>query len=151
MGQQIIMQPDGKLAIFSSVVDTWVVSDATPDDIVLYFSELGRADAERNARRQVEAVLDGRARDVYYQFAMTFEEADQRSQDQTGKRLADLQAEFSDLTQDDLVGLAHQSADGVEINDDEWCTHAAPVTPYPGHPGPCQSCGRLVKPPEEPS
>jgi hypothetical protein len=30
VGQQIIKQPDGRLAVFSSIVDAFIVVDATP-------------------------------------------------------------------------------------------------------------------------
>ena len=37
MGYQVIRQPDGKLALWSTVVDSFVVVDATTDEIVEFF------------------------------------------------------------------------------------------------------------------
>lgn len=88
MGQQVIKCPDGTLAIFSSVVDAWTVYNATPDEIVEHFAEQAAADARRDARRIVDAVMAGQPCKVYYQFTKTFEEADALSVEHDGISLA---------------------------------------------------------------
>ncbi|WP_406172115.1 hypothetical protein [Streptomyces sp. NBC_00996] len=39
MGQQIIKQPDGRLSVFSSVTDSFIVVDASPEEIVEWRAE----------------------------------------------------------------------------------------------------------------
>jgi hypothetical protein len=75
MGYQVIRQPDGLLAIFSSITDTWVVYDASPDDVVGWFADIAERDAREAARRTVDVVMAGEASKRYFQFAMTFNEA----------------------------------------------------------------------------
>jgi hypothetical protein len=89
MGYQVIRQPDGLLAVFSSYVDCWAVYDATPDEVVDWFAEWAAKDARREARRVVDAVLAGEPREVYYQFAMTYEEANAMSGEHGGVVLPD--------------------------------------------------------------
>lgn len=44
MGQQIVKQPNGLFAVWSSIVDNFVITDATPEEIIEEWSE-------REARR----------------------------------------------------------------------------------------------------
>ena len=81
MGHQIIRQPDGKLAVFSSVTDTWILMDAAPADLEDYYAERAAEDARRSARETLEHVLAGEPRKAYCQFAMTFDEANQSSRE----------------------------------------------------------------------
>jgi|SRR6185369_1766243 len=75
MGQQIIKQPDGLFAVFSSITDTIHLYDATADEVVDYFVE----QQAESTRRQVGAVLGhvaaGEPRKAYYQFVKTWAEA----------------------------------------------------------------------------
>lgn len=75
MGQQIIRQPDGRLAVFSSIVDAFVVVDATPEEILDWRAETAAKDARRHTQRQLDHVLAGEANRSYFQFTMTWEEA----------------------------------------------------------------------------
>ncbi|MDX5569533.1 hypothetical protein PYK79_48440 [Streptomyces sp. ID05-04B] len=75
MGQQIIKQPDGRLAVFSSVVDAFVVVDATPEEILDWRAEEAAAKARESTQRELDAVLAGDPRRVYFQFARSWEEA----------------------------------------------------------------------------
>lgn len=79
MGHQIIRQPDGKLAVFSSYVDAWILVDAEPADLLGYYAEKAAEDARDGTQRVLDLVLDGQPRKAYYQFAMTFEEANEDS------------------------------------------------------------------------
>jgi hypothetical protein len=76
MGHQIIKQPDGRLAVFSSVVDDWIIRDATQQELEDYYAGEAATKARKDTRRVCEAVLAGNARSVYYQFAMSFAEAE---------------------------------------------------------------------------
>jgi hypothetical protein len=75
MGQQIIRQPDGKLAVFSSVVDAFVIVDATPEEIVEWRAEAGAEEARERTRAELARVLDDANPRPYYQFTLTWEEA----------------------------------------------------------------------------
>ncbi|MFD3902986.1 hypothetical protein HXS80_20570 [Streptomyces sp. CB04723] len=76
MGQQIIRQPDGRLAVFDSVVDAFVFVDGTPDEIVEWRAE----EAADRAREDTRAELDRVATrdEPYHQFTLTWEEAAER-------------------------------------------------------------------------
>jgi hypothetical protein len=75
MGQQIIKQPNGRYAVFSSNTDTVILWDATEEEIVDHFAEQGEADARTHAWVLIEHVRAGRPKDAYFQFAMTWDEA----------------------------------------------------------------------------
>lgn len=75
MSHQIIRQPDGRLCAFSTNVNDFVILDATPEELIDYYATQAADDARKRTRRLIAAVLENRARDVYYQFAMTYDEA----------------------------------------------------------------------------
>ncbi len=75
MGNQIIRQPDGHFAIFSSNTDTIIVWDATKDEVVEWFVERAAERARQDAQRVIDHVAAGDPRRAYFQFAMTWEEA----------------------------------------------------------------------------
>jgi len=76
MGLQLLKQPDGNYAIFSSYSDTLVGLSYTREELVEKFAK----EAADEARRQIENILDKvEANDPkdppYYQFTMNWEEA----------------------------------------------------------------------------
>lgn len=75
MGNQIIKQPSGKYAIFDTGPDTIIVWDATEEEIVEWFADRAAAKARKDAWRDIAHVAAGNPRAVYFQFAMTWEEA----------------------------------------------------------------------------
>lgn len=93
MTHQVIAQPDGKLAVFSTVVDAWVLYDATPETLANYYAKEAAQQARERAMAIAEVVLDGRARDRYHQFTMAFEEADEISRKSTGLSFDEMRAE----------------------------------------------------------
>jgi hypothetical protein len=84
MGHQVIRQPDGKLAVFSSFSGEWIRWDNSPEELVEWYAERAAEDARRSARQTVDAVLAGNPREVYCQFTMTFEEANAESGENGG-------------------------------------------------------------------
>lgn len=84
MGNQIIRQPDGLFTVFSSNTETIVVYDATEDEVVEWFAERAAAEARRSAREKVTLVAAGDPRQVYFQFAMTWDEALAADRDHDG-------------------------------------------------------------------
>jgi hypothetical protein len=101
MGHQIIKQPDGLYAVFSSVVDSWILYDATREDLIGYYAEKAyedakryredaeryREDAERGTARLLDAIEEN-PRKAYCQFTMTFEEANAMSVKHGGEDLS---------------------------------------------------------------
>lgn len=84
MGQQIIKQPDGKLAVFSNNTDTFIVVDATPEELVEWRAEEAAEAARERTRTELEKVLAGDSRAAYFQFAMTWEEAAELNREHGG-------------------------------------------------------------------
>jgi hypothetical protein len=85
MGHQIIRQSDGKLALFSSVTDTIVMYDATPDDIASYFIHRAVMDALRHVRADLEHVMNGEPQRAYFQFTMTWRDALEQDREHEGE------------------------------------------------------------------
>lgn len=84
MGQQVIKQPDGRLAVFSSITDTFIVVDATPEEIIEWRAEDAAERARERTRIELDKVLSGDARAAYFQFALTWEEASEMNRDHGG-------------------------------------------------------------------
>jgi hypothetical protein len=85
MGYQVVKQPDGKLAIFSSYSDTIVGWNADPDEIIQWFVDAA-AEREREAiTKLVEAVVNDESKRVYYQFAHTWDEVLEMDREQGGE------------------------------------------------------------------
>lgn len=76
MANQIIRQPDGKLAVFSSSTSDWVIRDATPQELLDWFAQEAAQRARKEAQRALEAVLAGNPELAYPHFTQTFEQAD---------------------------------------------------------------------------
>jgi hypothetical protein len=73
MGRQIIKQPDGLYAVWSSVVDDFILIDATPEEIIADWVE----EEEWRIREKVSKIvaqLDEGGK-PYYQFTMSWQEA----------------------------------------------------------------------------
>ena len=59
MGRAIAVQPDGLLAVFSTVTDRFVMVDATEEDVVAEAVARASDRAERETRVQVKHARDG--------------------------------------------------------------------------------------------
>lgn len=99
MGRQIIKQPNGLYAIWSTVVDHFVLYDATADEIV------DEAIRENSPTREgvlkvIEELNNGGK--PYYQFTMTFKEAIQTARRIHGK---------DDETLQDILKRANERVD----------------------------------------
>lgn len=75
MGHQVIQQPDGLLCVWSTVVDDFIIVDASPDELSDYYAEDAAQRARETTERIVKEVLNGNAQEIYHQFTMDFEEA----------------------------------------------------------------------------
>lgn len=85
MGQQIIRQPDGRYAVFSTETETIHVYDATEDELVEWFAERAAEHARQSAREKIALVAAGETRRAYAQFAMTWDEALTQDRDHGGE------------------------------------------------------------------
>jgi hypothetical protein len=85
MGFQILKQPDGQLAVFSSETDTFVAMDATPAEVTEWFADLAAQDARTRVCRLLDHVLADDPRGAYYQFALTWAEAARLNREHDGE------------------------------------------------------------------
>lgn len=72
MGQQIIKQPNGLFALWSTVVDDFVLLDAEPSDLVDHFTERARRMFVTDVERVVKTLNEGGR--PYYQFTKSFDD-----------------------------------------------------------------------------
>lgn len=82
MGRQIVKQPNGQYAVFSSIVDDFVLVDATPEEIIEEYVANQRRSIEQDVREVIEKLESGQK--PYYQFTRTFEECVQVIRDLHG-------------------------------------------------------------------
>lgn len=75
MGRQIIVQPDGLFAIYSTVTDSWLAYDYTKDEVITYFVNEAAEEMHQRMSSILQRIEDGESRRIYAQFALTFEEA----------------------------------------------------------------------------
>lgn len=73
MGRQIIKQPNGLYAQFSSIVDDFVMYDATPEEILEDWVEDYKSSTKEKLDKIIKE-LDAGGR-PYYQFTKTLDEA----------------------------------------------------------------------------
>lgn len=81
MGQQIIRQPDGRLAVFSSITESFIVTDATSEEIIEWRAEEAAETARERTKVELKRVLDDTLGSPYHQFMLTWEEASRRGQE----------------------------------------------------------------------
>lgn len=75
MGHQIVKQPDGRLAVFSTTADGFLFFDATEEEVVEYYAEEAAERARESTRRTIEMVKTGKPRAPYAQFTLSWKEA----------------------------------------------------------------------------
>lgn len=84
MGQQIIKQPNGLYCVYSSIVDDFVITDASPEEIIGHWSEIERDKITAKVKDIVSEINAGGK--PYHQFTMTFEEAVEQAKDVHGEK-----------------------------------------------------------------
>jgi hypothetical protein len=82
--EQIIRQPDGKLAVFSSITDTFIVVDATREEIIAWRVERVAEKVRQRTEEELRLVLDSGESRPYYQFTLTWEEASRKNREHGG-------------------------------------------------------------------
>ena len=58
MGQRIVKQPDGLYGIFSSVVDNFILVDATPQELIDFCVDEARERCTKQVNRQIDKMPD---------------------------------------------------------------------------------------------
>lgn len=82
----IIRQPNGKFALFSSMIDDFTAMDATEEELAVHVAELEYKKAYEHVMREIEKV---KTKDKpYFQFSKTFDEALATIEDIHGKEVA---------------------------------------------------------------
>lgn len=74
MGHQIILQPDGKFCVWSSVVDDLILYDGTSEEIENYYAEQAEQKAHEEIRHILVSVIAGNTRQIYHQFAKSWDD-----------------------------------------------------------------------------
>ena len=72
MAHQIVKQPNGLYAVWSTVVDDFVMEDATMEDIIAVETEVATAEIKARIESIVSKLEAGRK--PYHQFTKTYEE-----------------------------------------------------------------------------
>lgn len=75
MGRQIIKQPDGKFAVWSSTADGILLHGATRAEVAEFFVSEAKRDAQDRVRQVLDLVDAGRASEAYFQFTKPWKEA----------------------------------------------------------------------------
>jgi hypothetical protein len=89
MGRQIIIQPNGRYALWSSVVDDFVLFDASEKQMIESLIEEQAAVVREQVKRKIEelkADLKEGTKKAYYQFTMTWDEACERAKRLHGEK-----------------------------------------------------------------
>ena len=81
MGQQIIQQPDGLFAVFSSITDSFIVTEATQEELVEWRAQEAADAARVSTRAELKRVLDPENKRPYAQFTLSWEEASRQDQE----------------------------------------------------------------------
>jgi hypothetical protein len=84
MGRQIIKQPNGLFAVWSSNVDDFIVLDQTEDELVKLYVDRAAADIERDVREEIATLKQGGK--PHAQFTKTWDEAVRWRRIQHGKK-----------------------------------------------------------------
>lgn len=84
MGHQIIKQPNGLYAVWSSVVDHFIMWDCTPEDIIEDRVQEFREQTDKGVREICRRLDEGDMK-TYHQFTMTWNEAIEDIEEQYGK------------------------------------------------------------------
>ena len=58
MSRQIVKQPDGKLAVWSSIVDDFIIIDASEVELITFFRNEAAEEAERHTKRMIASATE---------------------------------------------------------------------------------------------
>jgi hypothetical protein len=80
VSEQIIQQPNGRFAVWSTVTDSLIVLDATREELISWRAEQAAEKARVATENELARVLDPCNPRPYFQFTLTWEEAVERNQ-----------------------------------------------------------------------
>lgn len=80
MGRQIIKQPNGKYAIWSTVSDSVIAWDGTKEEIINYFAEEAKQRAITKVNELIDQIDNGQ--NPYFQFAISWKECEKSIKEQ---------------------------------------------------------------------
>jgi hypothetical protein len=75
MSHQIIEQPDGKLCVFSSIVDGFVIVDATGQDLLDYYAAEAAISERQRVAKIIAHVRSGEPEKSYHRNVLSYEQA----------------------------------------------------------------------------
>lgn len=78
MGLQIIEQPNGLLCVFSPAIESWVLWDATEEELVEFYRDEATRKVEQAVRDAVKYVTKDNPRLYYGGSTLTFKQANDR-------------------------------------------------------------------------
>lgn len=84
MGHQIIKQPNGMYCVYSSIVDEFIITDASPEEIIGHWIAI-ESDKLTKKVNDIVSELNAGGR-PYHQFTMTFEEAVAQAKEVHGEK-----------------------------------------------------------------
>ncbi len=85
MSYQIIRQPDTEyFGVFSTNTDTFVMWEATRDEVLDFFVREAKRRARIDTNRALDLVETGQTREAYSQFALTWDQAANRDREHNG-------------------------------------------------------------------
>jgi hypothetical protein len=90
--EQIIKQPDGRYAVFSSVTGTLLVWDGAEDEIVEWITERAAERAREGARKTIALVAAGDEMKIYGRHGLSWGEALESDQRHNGEASGELTA-----------------------------------------------------------
>lgn len=79
MSYQIIQEPSGKFCLWSSITEDFIVTDATKNELIIFFSEKKNDEIRKFVNNTCHALEQGAK--PYYQFTLTYDEAMKKSKD----------------------------------------------------------------------
>lgn len=72
MGHRIVIQPNGKLAVYSTVVDDFILVNANNEDIIGLYLDRRKDQITQDVNEKIFQLLEGKK--PYYQFTESFAE-----------------------------------------------------------------------------
>lgn len=83
MGRQIIKQPNDKYAVWSSIVDDFIIIDATPNEIIKCHIEEAKETIKEQVLSEIEKLR--KKEKPNYQFTLSFNDAIELIKENHGK------------------------------------------------------------------
>lgn len=91
MGSRIVPQPDGRFAVFSTIVDDFIFINATDEELVEHFANEAAERARTDARESIAAIRRGETGGLHRGLStMPFDSAVREVKDRHGSKAESL-------------------------------------------------------------